>query len=90
MELPELQELVDSWIKKRGGYWPEFKILGRLIEELGELSQALRKGDEHAIEEETGDLLFTLIAFSNKVGINLENALKRAIKKYDVRDFNRT
>jgi len=89
MELPELQKLVDSWIKKSGGYWSEFKILGRLVEELGELSHALRKRDEHGVEEEVGDLLFTLIAFSNKIGIDLENALKKTIEKYDVRDFNK-
>jgi len=56
---------------------------------LGELSHALRKRDTKGIEEEVGDLLFTLIALSNKLGINLENALKESIKKYDVRDFKR-
>jgi len=89
MELFDLQKLVDSWIKKSGGYWTELEILGRLIEELGELSHALRKRDAKGIEEEVGDLLFTLIALSNKLGINLENALKESIKKYDVRDFKR-
>lgn len=89
MELFDLQKLVDSWIKKSGGYWTELEILGRLIEELGELSHALRKRDTKGIEEEVGDLLFTLIALSNKLGINLENALKESIKKYDVRDFKR-
>ena len=89
MELFALQKLVDSWIKKSGGYWTELEILGRLIEELGELSHALRKRDTKGIEEEVGDLLFTLIALSNKLGINLENALKESIKKYDVRDFKR-
>lgn len=89
MELSDIQKLVNSWIKRSGGYWSELEILRRLMEELGELSHALRKKNEKGIEEEVGDLLFTLIAFSNKLGIDLENALKRSIKKYDIRDFNR-
>jgi len=89
MELPELQKLVDSWIKKSGGYWSEFKILGRLIEELGELSHALRIKNKQKIREEMGDLLFTLIVLSNKFEINLDESLKDTIEKYDKRILRR-
>jgi len=85
MNLSELQKIVDTWIKKSGGYWTELEILGRLIEELGEVSRALRKGSRREIEEELGDLFFTLIALSNKLGIDLERSLKAAIRKYDER-----
>ena len=85
MDLSELQKIVDSWIMKSGGYWSELEILGRLIEELGEVSRALRKGSRREIEEELGDLFFTLIALSNKLGIDLERSLKAVIRKYDER-----
>jgi len=85
MELSELQKVVDSWIRRSGGYWSELEILGRLIEELGELSNALRKRDINGVKEEVGDLLFTLIAFSNKFNIDLEESLLDVIKKYDKR-----
>lgn len=61
------------------------KILGRLVEELGELSQALRKGGKRRIKNEIGDVLFTLIALANKLGIDLESALKLVVKKYSRR-----
>ena len=88
MELSELQKVVDTWIRRSGGYWSELEILGRLIEELGELSHALRKRDVEGVREEVGDLLFTLIAFSNKLNINLEKSLLDAIKKYDKRKLH--
>lgn len=89
MNLLELQKIVDSWIKKSGGYWTELEILGRLIEELGEVSQALRKGDKYKVKEEIGDLFFTLIVLSNKLNIDLEKSLKEAIRKYDKRTKRR-
>jgi len=85
LTLKEVQKLVDSWINKSGGYWSEFKILGRLIEELGELSQAMRKGRKRKIKNELGDVFFTLIALANKLEIDLESSLELAIKKYSRR-----
>ena len=38
------------------------------------------------IEEELGDMVFTLAAFANVMGLSLERGTERAIAKYDGRD----
>jgi NTP pyrophosphatase (non-canonical NTP hydrolase) len=93
MDLPRAQEEVDAWIREHGGYWDKFQILARLSEELGEVSSALqrleglrpRKG-EADLAGEVGDLLFTLAAFANVNGLDLESCLKQVFEKYDIRD----
>lgn len=65
--MQKIQGDVDKWIRGEGGYWGEFEILGRLMEELGEVAQSLRKNEGSKTKEEVGDLFFTLIASSNKL-----------------------
>lgn len=93
MELNQLQQTVETWINEHGGYWEKFQILARLSEELGEISSALqrieglrpRKTDVD-LEGEVGDLLFTLAAFANVNDIKLEDALRKVLAKYQIRD----
>ncbi|BAA29877.1 74aa long hypothetical protein [Pyrococcus horikoshii OT3] len=49
------------------------------IEEVGELAEALRKGDRESMEEEFADVLAWLASLANLVDIDLEEAAK---KKY--------
>lgn len=94
MELQRAQELVDEWIRtKGGGYWNRFQILARLTEEVGELAAALQRVEglrprpsQADLEEEVGDVLYTLAAFANVSDIDLGNALEKVIAKYDARD----
>ena len=93
MDLPELQRSVDQWIVQNGGYWNEFQILARLTEELGEVAGALERQAglrprraEVDLELEVGDVLFTLAAFANRNNIDLDQALRRVLAKYDLRD----
>lgn len=93
MKLGHAQESVDRWIRANGGYWTAFQILARLTEELGEVSSALQREEglrprkvEVDLAAEVGDLLFTLVAFANQRGINLQDAFERTIDKYDRRD----
>jgi XTP/dITP diphosphohydrolase len=55
-------------------------------EELGELKEAIDKssGDSHQekIEEEFGDLIFSLINYARFLKIDPENALERTNKKF--------
>ena len=93
MELQQLQQTVDSWINEHGGYWDKFQILARLAEELGEISSALQRIEglrprktEVDLADEVGDLLFTLAAFANINGISLDEAAKKVLDKYQIRD----
>jgi len=53
-----------------------------LLEEVGELGEAMKEGDTRALEDEFADVLAWLASLANVVNINLEEA---AIKKYDNR-----
>lgn len=49
------------------------------VEEVGELSEALRKGKKEDIEEEFADVFAWLVSLANLAGVDLEKA---ALKKY--------
>jgi len=99
LELKELQKNVDEFITEVGGYWEDFIILARMIEELGEIAHVLQrlkgfrpKEDSHInfeeeLELEIGDLLFVLISLANKRNIDLEEVLIKVIEKYRQRDL---
>jgi MazG family protein len=57
-------------------------IYEKMYEEIGELREAERSGSKHAVEEEIGDLLFTIANISRTHGIDPERALRRAIDKF--------
>lgn len=54
----------------------------KVTEELGELDRAIESGDEKAIEEEMGDVLFALVNLSRHVKVDAEGALRRTIDKF--------
>lgn len=73
--------------------------LARLMEEVGEFPRKIndKYGDKskkvenegNEIKMELGDLLYTIICIANSMDIELDEALKRVIDKYDDRDRNR-
>ncbi|MEM9523623.1 MAG: nucleoside triphosphate pyrophosphohydrolase [Pseudomonadota bacterium] len=66
--------------------WPELdQIMDKIIEEAGELTQA-EGGDMDKIEEEFGDLLFTVANLARRLKVDPEKALRRANTKF-VRRF---
>ena len=48
-----------------------------LTEELGELAQAVRKGDDDARLHELGDVLAWLASLADQLGLSLEDAARR-------------
>jgi Protein containing tetrapyrrole methyltransferase domain and MazG-like (predicted pyrophosphatase) domain len=71
---------------KVGFDWHEPQgALDKLGEELNELSAAMNGGEAAHIEEELGDLLFTAVNLSRKLGIDPEEALSRATDKFQDR-----
>jgi NTP pyrophosphatase (non-canonical NTP hydrolase) len=100
MDLKEAQARVDAWISQfEEGYWPPLHNLARLVEEVGELARELnhRYGSkpkrpdepEQDLALELADVLFVLLVMANEQGIDLDEALKKVLEKYRVRDGER-
>ena len=96
----DAQKAVDAWISQfEEGYFPPLVQLSRLTEELGELSRALShqlgvkkpKSNESvsSVQEELGDLLYTIICFANAQNISLAEAFSHSIAKFEKRDDTR-
>jgi len=83
MEFGELLEKIAEKYLERDKKSGKLFLLSVLVEEVGELSEALRKGELEAIEEELTDVAFMVFCIANFFGINIEN---RLIDKYIVGD----
>ncbi len=63
--------------------WPDLKhVLDKIDEEREELQEVLAAGDEEAIREELGDLLFSIVNLARKLNIDAEAALKACNRKF--------
>ena len=100
MDLREIQQQVDAYIGQfKEGYFPPLVNLARLTEEVGELAREInhtygpktKKPDELEgdIALELGDILFVLVVLANQMNIDLSDAARRTLSKYQVRDANR-
>jgi MazG family protein len=58
------------------------QVLEKLHEELNELDGARREGDAAALEDEIGDLLFTIVNVARFVKVDPEQALRRTNAKF--------
>ncbi|HYF29018.1 MAG TPA: nucleotide pyrophosphohydrolase [Candidatus Paceibacterota bacterium] len=94
------QEEVDAWFKKQGwAYWEPLAITARLFEECGEFARLVnhvygpkrKKLDEKKqdMEEELGDIVYTLICFANSHNISLDDAIRKSMDKVTERDKDR-
>jgi NTP pyrophosphatase (non-canonical NTP hydrolase) len=95
------QQEVDTWVREQfqTPYWHPFENLARLIEEVGELAREInqrygvkkKKPTEELreVEDELGDILFTLICIANSLNIDLDQSFARAMEKCRTRDANR-
>lgn len=52
-----------------------------LVEEVGELAEALLKGDRESIEEELADVIAWTLSVANLVGIDAEKAFRKKYAK---------
>src|SRR6266403_1552347 len=77
LTMNKYQEEIDAWFKKQGWqYWEPLAITARLFEEGGEFARLVnhiygpkkKKPEEYKqdLEEEIGDIIYTLICFANK------------------------
>jgi tetrapyrrole methylase family protein / MazG family protein len=71
---------------KVGFDWPGPQpVWNKIDEELRELRDALDSGDENGIEEEVGDLLFSVVNLSRLLKVSAETALHRTNSKFERR-----
>jgi MazG family protein len=67
----------------RGFDWPEAApVVEKIREELAEVTQAMETGGADELEEEIGDLLFSVVNLARKIGIQAEAALAAASEKF--------
>ncbi|NJE00865.1 MazG nucleotide pyrophosphohydrolase domain-containing protein [Thermococcus sp. JdF3] len=79
MEIREFQEMIkEIYFHKDSKRGVERTFLW-FVEEVGELSEAIRKNDREAMEEEFADVLAWLASLATLLGVDLEEAAK---KKY--------
>ena len=60
----------------------ESQVKNKILEELKELSDELKTGNLKKIENEFGDLIFSVINFGRYIGINPDSALEKTNKKF--------
>ena len=60
-------------------------VISKLEEEIDELTEAINEGTPDDMENEIGDILFTVVNISRAVGVNPELALRRTNRKFSRR-----
>ncbi|MBW7995761.1 MAG: nucleoside triphosphate pyrophosphohydrolase [Candidatus Glassbacteria bacterium] len=58
------------------------ELFGKLDEEIAELKEAMAAGDQAAVEEELGDLLFTAVNLGRLLNLHPHEALERTNEKF--------
>ncbi|MDE6452296.1 MAG: nucleotide pyrophosphohydrolase [Odoribacter sp.] len=99
MELNELQQEVDAWIKQYGvRYFNELTNTAILMEEVGELArvmarkygeQSFKPGEKDNLADEMADILWVLTCLANQTGVNLTEAMEANFAKKTARDAKR-
>ena len=59
----------------------KWDVYRKLLEEVGELGEAMARNIDKNIELELGDVMICIIALSNQLQINIEDAVKQSHKK---------
>mgnify|MGYP001064023931 CR=1 FL=1 len=99
MEIKELQEKVDHWIKEYGvRYFNELTNMAILTEEVGELArimarkygeQSFKAGEKENLADEMADVLWILTCLANQTGVDLTQAMEENFAKKTTRDGKR-
>lgn len=96
----EMQKEVDEWANQfEKPYFSPLSRMAALTEEIGELARVLNRmyGDKpnknleniRDLDEEIGDILFSLICTANAENIDLSQSWKRKLEKIYCRDNDR-
>jgi XTP/dITP diphosphohydrolase len=61
------------------------QVKSKLLEELAELDEVIAEGNQDRMEDEFGDVLFSMVNYARFLNIDPENALERTNKKFKKR-----
>ena len=99
MEIQELQQKVDRWIKEYGvRYFNELTNMAILTEEVGDLArviarkygeQSFKAGEKENLADEMADVLWVLTCLANQTGVDLSKAIEDNFAKKTTRDAKR-
>jgi NTP pyrophosphatase (non-canonical NTP hydrolase) len=100
LTINEAQAAVHTWISQWDeGYWSPLANLARLTEEVGELAREINhhhgekpkkaSEDEGSIAMELADILFVVVTLANSLEIDLTEAFRAVMEKYEMRDGER-
>ena len=99
MEIRDLQQRVDEWIRTYGvRYFSELTNMAVLTEEVGELArimarrygdQSFKASEKDNLADEMADVLWVLTCLANQTGVDLEQAMERNFQKKTERDNER-
>lgn len=79
----ERSEEIQKIARKKGFDWPDYNgAMEKIHEELDEFSAAVKQQDTNAIEEELGDLLFSIINVSRLCKVTPHIALHKTNEKF--------
>lgn len=88
--LPTLQRAyrLQEKASKIGFDWPNAEqVWQKIVEELDELEAIKDSEEQEKIEDELGDIFFSLINYSRFIGVNPEDALRKTTEKF-IHRFN--
>lgn len=88
LALPALvrSERLGEKASRVGFDWPDAaSVRAKVVEELGEVDEAVQSGDLSRITEELGDLMFATAQWARRLGVHPEDALREAATKFDRR-----
>jgi nucleoside triphosphate diphosphatase len=86
--LPALMECekIQDRAAQHGFDWPDVEpVFAKVQEELDEVQEAWKSGDQAHIQEEIGDLLLVAVNLARHLNVNPEIALKESTKKFSKR-----
>lgn len=99
MEIKELQDRVDAWIREYGvRYFSELTNMAVLTEEVGELArvvarrygdQSFKAGEQDNLADEMADVMWVLVCLANQTGVDLTAAVEANFAKKTARDRER-
>ena len=85
LALPALERArrLSARVARVGFDWPNiYGIWKKILEELAELKKAGKEASRGRVEEELGDLFFTLVNWARVQGISAEEALRKANRRF--------